>query len=104
MTAAALLDELQARGAVLTVNGDRIQVEAPRAAITPELRAALVEHKPDILRLLRSPPQRAVPTDQPRFRFTDGPMAMTKNPVICGISAWNPGNPEVSRFPAKQGG
>jgi hypothetical protein len=39
MTAAALLAELQDRGASLAVAGDRLRVEAPVGAVTPEMRS-----------------------------------------------------------------
>lgn len=71
MTAATLLNELQALGAVLTVNGDRIRVEAPRAAVTPSLRAALVRHKPGVIRLLTDPESHVA---KEPFRVSDGDM------------------------------
>jgi hypothetical protein len=36
-------------GIVLTVDGDRLRFRAPAGALTPELRAALEELKPELL-------------------------------------------------------
>lgn len=44
-----LLTELAALGVILTAHGDRLQVDAPAGAITPALRARLVEHKAALL-------------------------------------------------------
>jgi hypothetical protein len=54
MTPGALLAECQRRGVVLTAEGDRLAYRAPRRALTPELRAALVEHKAGLLALLQA--------------------------------------------------
>ncbi len=58
MTACDLLAELQGRGIELAVAGDRLRFR-PVSAVGPALRAALAEHKPELLRLLRQdrPPQ-----------------------------------------------
>jgi tubulysin polyketide synthase-like protein len=52
MTASTLLADLRARGIKLSVSGERLNVDAPRGAVTPDLRTALVEHKADLIRLL----------------------------------------------------
>ena len=48
-----VLRQLAERGVVLVAEGDRLRAR-PREAITPDLRNALVEHKPDLLRLLEN--------------------------------------------------
>jgi hypothetical protein len=55
MTAAELLAELNRRGISLRVQGDRLELDAPRGALTPELRRALADHKAELLRLLADP-------------------------------------------------
>ena len=55
MNADQLLGELRARGVVLEAAGDRLRVDAPRGAITPELREALTAHKAEVLALLAVP-------------------------------------------------
>jgi hypothetical protein len=49
MTPAAILTELQTRGVVLFVDGGALHYRAPRGALTPELRQALIAHKVAIL-------------------------------------------------------
>jgi hypothetical protein len=44
-----LLQRLHAAGVILTVQGDRLRYRCPTGALTPELRAALAEWKPDLL-------------------------------------------------------
>ena len=55
MTPAELLTELGRRGVVLTADGDSLNIDAPRGAVTPELLAALREHKPRLIRFLQPP-------------------------------------------------
>ena len=52
MTALDLLEELRNRDVRLQADGLVLHVEAPAAAATEELRAALGEHKRDLIRLL----------------------------------------------------
>jgi hypothetical protein len=52
---AALLEALAARGVELAVTDGRLRCR-PAGRLTPELRAALVEHKPALLRLLATRP------------------------------------------------
>jgi hypothetical protein len=49
MTPLELLVALRRRGIDLTVDGERLRVEAPRGALTPELRRTLAEHKPELI-------------------------------------------------------
>lgn len=57
MTVDVLLRELSARGVELRLGrGGKLKVKAPRGAITLELRRALVELKPAVLRVLRWDP------------------------------------------------
>lgn len=52
MSPTQLLMELQRCDVTLTVVGDRLRVDAPTGAVTPELRDALVMHKAELLGLL----------------------------------------------------
>ena len=56
MSAAALLAELTALGATVRAVEDRLRIEAPPGAVTPELRSALAEQKLALLTLLRESP------------------------------------------------
>lgn len=53
MTAKALLADLVARDVRLSAAGDKLRVNAPRGALTAELRRALLDHKPELLKALR---------------------------------------------------
>ena len=52
MNAAELLAELNRRGVALEAVGDRLRYDAPKGALTPELRAAMAEHKAELLELI----------------------------------------------------
>lgn len=52
MKVQTLLSELRGLGVELGVEGDQLTVDAPAGAVTDGLRAALVESKPHILKLL----------------------------------------------------
>jgi hypothetical protein len=49
MNRCELFTALDAAGVALRIEGGAIRYTAPRGAMTAELRAALVEHKPDLL-------------------------------------------------------
>jgi hypothetical protein len=53
VTADEILIMAQANDIVLDVQGDRLIVDAPSGALTPELRSELARHKPALLTLLR---------------------------------------------------
>jgi hypothetical protein len=55
MTAPELLAALTALGATVRAVDDRLRIEAPAGTLTPELRTALTERKPDLLALLGEP-------------------------------------------------
>jgi len=52
MSAYELIEQVHALGGIILIEGDRVRVQAPKGAITPELRGALVEHKREILATL----------------------------------------------------
>jgi hypothetical protein len=54
MTAAQLLAGLRRRGAILQVVSDRLRVDAPVGVVTAADRAALAEHKAELLAMLGS--------------------------------------------------
>jgi thioester reductase-like protein/FkbH-like protein len=53
MTIDELLDLFNARGVEIEAEGDALRVRARTGVLTPELRAALAEHKEELLSLLR---------------------------------------------------
>jgi TubC N-terminal docking domain len=52
VSAQALLEELRRRDVILQAAGSLLHVDAPVGAVTEELRAALVEHKQGLIKLL----------------------------------------------------
>ena len=52
MTAQSLLTELRGLGVELAVEENRLNVDAPNGTITEDLRSALVDNKPRLLKLL----------------------------------------------------
>lgn len=55
MTATQILVLAATQDIVLAAQGDRLVVDAPTGALTPELRSELVRHKPALLALLTAP-------------------------------------------------
>jgi hypothetical protein len=54
MTALDLLGTLHARGATISLSGDRIHVNAPKGTLTPDLLDSLAANKSQLIRLLNS--------------------------------------------------
>ncbi|MCW6050903.1 amino acid adenylation domain-containing protein [Lyngbya sp. CCAP 1446/10] len=48
-----LLNSLSNQGIKLSTNGSSLEIDAPKGAITPELRNSLIEHKAELILLLR---------------------------------------------------
>src|SRR5215210_2779972 len=66
MSARELLVQLREKGVEVKANGDRLVIDAPRGAITPDLRDALSANKAEILRILTAPPiERNLPKPEP---------------------------------------
>lgn len=53
MNASALLNDLTRSGIHLEPRGDRLHVEDPGAAVTPEIRQRLIENKAELMALLK---------------------------------------------------
>jgi len=64
VTAAELLADCTAREIILTVRGDRLEIDAPEVELTPELMARLQAHKPELLEILQPEPH-ATDSDSP---------------------------------------
>ena len=54
MNATILLNDLRRGGVTLAANGDRLSVDAPKGALTDELRRSIAAHKADLLALLEA--------------------------------------------------
>ena len=61
MNAQRLLVQLEHAGVILAPRGDRLHVDAPKGVITEEVRQQMVEHKPELMRLLRDAPEESEP-------------------------------------------
>src|SRR5579884_3116755 len=69
MTTLELLNDLQARDIHLECVGDKLRVNAPSGAVTPELRAEMVAQKAALLELLalesaQSPTEGPMPAEE----------------------------------------
>lgn len=53
MTPQALLDELKQLNVKVSLNGDRLRLEAPAGVLTPDLREKIRQHKTELAALLR---------------------------------------------------
>jgi len=53
MNAQEIVTELEGLGGRIEVRGDRLHIQVPPGTATPELKARLIDHKPDLLRLLQ---------------------------------------------------
>ena len=66
MSARELLVQLREKGVEVKANGDRLVIDAPRGAITPDLRDALSANKAELLQILTAPPiERTAPKPAP---------------------------------------
>lgn len=54
MTSLDLLAELRKRNVKISLAGDKLRLEAPAGALTPELKKAIAEHKAGLVELLLS--------------------------------------------------
>ena len=53
MTALELLSNLSSKDIEIWADGDRLRYNAPKGALTPDLREKLADHKSEVLALLR---------------------------------------------------
>ncbi|MEG4573876.1 amino acid adenylation domain-containing protein [Microcoleus sp. N3A4] len=60
-----LLNTLSNQGVKLSSNGSSLEIDAPKGAITPELRNSLIEHKAELILLLRQNSMSASSTSLP---------------------------------------
>lgn len=61
MTLSQLFDILDVSGTRLTLSGDKLRVDAPKGAMTAEIRAGLAEHREAILASLVNPQSNGAP-------------------------------------------
>jgi hypothetical protein len=56
MTLLGLLAELEERNVKVFLAGDKLRLEAPAGVLTPDMKEALVKHKPALMSLLSGQP------------------------------------------------
>src|SRR5262249_5029884 len=56
MSPRELLVQLREKGVEIKSNGDRLVIDAPKGAITPDMRDALAANKAELLKILNAPP------------------------------------------------
>ena len=56
MTPLDLLAELERRNVKVSLAGDKLRLEAPAGVLTPDMKEALVKHKPALMSLLSGQP------------------------------------------------
>lgn len=66
-----LLEACAERQISLSRRGDKLHIEAPQGAMTPEIRAALVAAKPEVMAYLLSEPEQPAPVDLWRIPLAD---------------------------------
>jgi len=54
MTPNALLDKLRQLNVKVTLNGDKLRLDAPKGVLTPELKEAVSQQKPALIALLEA--------------------------------------------------
>jgi len=54
MTPDALLDKLERLNVKVTINGDKLRLEAPAGVLTPEMKEAIRQYKPALIALLEA--------------------------------------------------
>jgi len=52
MTAVEVLTELERLNVKVSLNGDKLRLQAPVGVITPALKEAILEHKPELIAVL----------------------------------------------------
>jgi hypothetical protein len=73
-------------GVELSARGDRLHYQAPKGVLTPEIKAALVTHKPALLANLAGPPE-AAPEPEPPYWFAPN-LSADDVDAIQAIRAW----------------
>ena len=94
MNAGELLDLLRANAIGIVSDDGTLRLKAPRGFLTTELRDALAEHKPELIRLLTEPGARTAPGSIPRRPAGAGPLPLSRSQrQLWFLDQLAPGNP-----------
>ena len=87
MNAAAIIAECGRRGIRLSLGEtfDALAFDAPAGAMTSELRAALVAHKPDIIEILFGREERAALAGAPEWADASMWERVMNHPAVCAL-------------------
>ena len=85
MTTLEMLKNLHARDIHLECRGDKLHVNAPKGAVTPELRATLVEQKAALLALLSGTASHPDERDQTPSECTPAEAEIATVCCVCGV-------------------
>src|SRR6478672_9344259 len=85
MSPRELLVQLREKGVEIKSNGDRLVIDAPKGAITPDVRDALAANKAELLRILNTPrpveKPAAPPVERPAPPKLEPTPSVTEQPV-----------------------
>src|SRR6266487_542417 len=84
MTTLELLSDLKNLDIHLECVGDKLRVDAPKGALTPELRTILVEQKTALLALLSGPPSCSEETEQAPSEGVPAEAEIATVCCVCG--------------------
>ena len=87
MNALELYHDLKDRGVILEAQGDHLKVDAPAGVITEEVKTALVEFKPTLLRLLSQTPEEQ-PLRESKARWSGPGLVRIRDPFTGEWHEW----------------
>jgi TubC N-terminal docking domain len=99
MNAVELITELRSLGVALEAEGDRLRIEAPKGAVTPELREALTASKDEVIRLLALRRQSVTVSESVGpCPHCGSPLLVSSHPLKDEICVQCPTRPNILKF------
>src|SRR6476659_5767811 len=100
MSPRELLVQLREKGVEIKSNGDRLLIDAPKGAITPDVRDALAANKAELLKILNTPPPVERPAAPPVIEKPAPPKPVAPPPAEAQPSP--PPRPQTTAPPPSQ--
>ena len=99
-----LIDECEGRGVVLTLgeSSTTLAFDAPRGALTPALRARLVEHKADVIQTLFEREERAALAGAPEWMDAGAFLRVINHPAVLKLQSLGLAQEIVSIRPTRR--